>query len=136
MSRRARAYVGGVLGASLVLSALALLRFSATPSQWDALAVLTVLAAVTQLFKAEAPQPRAVYTSPIFFFAGVLLLPPFLIVLLVANTPFDRMGNERRRHSPHLQAWYLQPFNIAMNSLAGLSSYCFYQGSCPCVAGA
>ncbi len=126
MSLRARAYVGSVLGASVALSVLALLRFAPTLALCETFAALTVLASVAQLFKAEAPNHVLLYASPIFFFAGVLLLPPFLFVLLVAVPHMVEWGVERLRHSPHLRAWYLQPFNIAMNWISGLSAYWLY----------
>ena len=126
MSIGARAYVGGVLGSGLLLSTLAVLRFAPTPAAWGTFAALTVLATLAQLFKAEAPNHVLFYTSPIFFFAGVLLLPPFLIVLLVAIPHLIEWGKERWQRSPHLRAWYLQPFNIAMTGFTGLSAYWLY----------
>ena len=126
MSTRARLYVGGVLGAGLLLGVLALLRFSPTSTQWITFAALAVLATPAQLFKAEAPNHVLFYISPIFFFAGALLLPPFLVVLLVAVPHLLEWGNERRRGSPHLRAWYLQPFNVAMTSITAISAYWLY----------
>jgi hypothetical protein len=104
MSLGARASVGGVLGAYLLLSVLAALRVAPTPSQWGAFAARTVLATVAQLFKAAAPNHVLFYARPIFFFAGVLLLSPYLIVLLVAIPHLIEWGKERWQHSPHLRA--------------------------------
>jgi len=126
MSTRARLYVGGVLGAGLLLGVLALPRFAPTPPQWTTFAALAVLATPAQLFKVEAPNHVLFYLSPIFFFAGALLLPPFLVVLLVAVPHLLEWGNERRRGSPHLRAWYLQPFNVAMTSITAISTYWLY----------
>jgi diguanylate cyclase (GGDEF)-like protein len=128
MSKRAQAYVGGVLGAGILLGVLAYARFTSAPDAWAAFAVLTTLATLAQLFKVEAPNHVLFYASPIFFFAGVLLLPPFLIVLLVAIPHLMEWGKERWRGSPHLRAWYLQPFNIAMTSIATVSTYWLYVG--------
>jgi diguanylate cyclase (GGDEF)-like protein len=126
MSTGAKAYVGGVLAAGLLLSVLTLLRFAPTPTLWVTFAALTVLATSAQIFKAEGPNHVLFYTSPIFFFAGALLLPPFLIVLLVAIPQLIEWVIERRRGSPHLRAWYLQPFNIAMTSITAVSIYWLY----------
>ena len=126
MSKRAQAYVASILGTGLLFSILALLRFTPTLASWETFAILTTLATAVQLFKVEAPNHILFYASPIFFFAGVLLLPPFLLVLLVAIPHLLEWGKERWQHSPHLRNWYLQPFNIAMYSIAGLSAYWVY----------
>src|SRR5947209_6789020 len=89
-------------------------------------ALLAVLATLPQLFKAEAPNHVLFYASPVFFFAGVLLLPPRLIVLLIALPHVVEWIRERIRHSPHLRAWYLQPFNVAMYTIAALGAHATY----------
>jgi predicted signal transduction protein with EAL and GGDEF domain len=90
-------------------------------------ALLIVLATGAQLFKAEAPKHLLFYASPVFFFAGVnLLVHPFLLVLLVAVPHLVEWRKERWQRSPHLRAWYLQPFNVAMYIIAGLSARWVY----------
>jgi len=89
-------------------------------------ATLLVLATGAQLFKAIAPNHQSFYASPVFFFAGVLLLSPGQIVLLTAIPHLVEWTNERRRPSAHLGVWYLQPFNVAMYSIVGVSAHEVY----------
>ena len=126
MPTRAGAYVGGVLGAGFLLSVLALLRFAPTPAIWAPFATLTILATLAQLYKAEAPNHVLFHPGKVFFFAGVLLLPPFLLLLLPAIPHVIEWGKERWRRSPRLRTWYVQPFNIAMNGFIGLAIYWLY----------
>jgi hypothetical protein len=81
-------YLAAVMlgGLALILRAL----FDPVPhaSLWFTCAILSVLATVAQLFKAEGPGAEgpgtfAFFATPVFLFAGVLLLPPPLLVLLV-----------------------------------------------------
>lgn len=126
MSRRAWAYIWGVFLAWAVLSGAALSRFAPTPAQWLAFAALVSLATLAQLFKAEAPSHTWYYATPIFFFAGLLLLDRFLFVLLILIPHLIEWAKERLVRSSYLSAWYLQPFNIAMYSIAGFGAYPVY----------
>ena len=131
MSRRAWAYIWGVLLTGAVLSALAFPTSALPASQWRALAVLTVLATLAQLFKAVVARrtggSQNYYANLVFFFAGVVLLHPFLVVLLVLIPLVIEWAKERWVGSPLLRAWYLQPFNIAIYSLAGLNASWVYR---------
>jgi diguanylate cyclase (GGDEF)-like protein len=127
MSKRAWVYISAVFLAALILSARSLPHQAPAPSTWVAFATLIGMATLAQLFKAEAPNHIVFYASPIFFFAGALLLPPFLTILLVTGPHLVEWIRERWRDSPHLRAWYLQPFNIAMYSIAALSARWLYQ---------
>lgn len=113
-----------MVGAGVSLWALTALPH--THPDWLMGATFLVLATSAQLFKAEAPNHTVFYASPVLFFAGVLRLPPALIVLLIALPHLVEWARERWRRSAHLAAWYLQPFNIAMYCLAGLSAHEVY----------
>ena len=52
--------------------------------------------------------------------------PPWLIPLLIAIPHLVEWIKERWTHSAHLRAWYLQPFNIAMYSIAALGAHGVY----------
>lgn len=125
MSYRAWAYVSGILVAGTVVSGLALLE-SAPASQQGTFVALIVLATCAQLFKAEAPNHRLYYTTTVFFFAGLLLLHPSLFVPLVIIPLVVEWIRERLVDSPHLRAWYLQPFNIATHIIVGFTARWVY----------
>src|SRR5207248_7485230 len=129
MSRRAWTYIWGVLIAAVVVSGVAapdnpLAAFTAfTPSEWLTFAAFTVLATLSQLFKAEAPNHQTYFATPVFLFAGVVLLNPFLFVLLVVTSYLIEWIKERLVRSPQLRNWYLQPFNISTHIIAGLAAH-------------
>ena len=119
MSYRARMYLAAVMLGGLALILRALLDPVPHASLWFTCAILGVLATVAQLFKAEGPGNIAFFATPVFLFAGVLLLPPPLLVLLVIIPHLVEWGKAHWDGGAHLQAWYIQPFNIAMYILAG-----------------
>jgi len=118
MSRRAWAYIGAVLLVGAALAGAALAGVGTALAPWPTCAVLVALAILAQLCKAEAPNHVLFYATPVFFFAGLLLLPPSLVVPLVVVPHVVEWARERWRRSPHLRAWYLQPFNVALYLLA------------------
>jgi diguanylate cyclase (GGDEF)-like protein len=122
MTRRAWAYIGGVflIAGALVVQSL----FPQHPlhPNWLAVEILFGLAIGAQLFKVEAPNHVLFYATPIFFFAGVTLLDPFLLFLLIAVSHAAEWVRERWTGSEYLAAWYLQPFNVAMFWIAGRSA--------------
>ena len=76
MSARAWAYIGGILALGALLSGLTLPGWAAVIAQWPTFAALTVLATLAQLYKAEAPNHQTYFATPVFLFAGLLLLHP------------------------------------------------------------
>ena len=84
--------------------------------------VLTALTILTQFFEAEAPGRQSYYPHLVFLFAGLLLLPPLLFVLLVVIPHLVEWIRKRLAHSPLLRAWYIQPFNIATHLIAGITA--------------
>ncbi|HLJ69430.1 MAG TPA: hypothetical protein VKX16_18905, partial [Chloroflexota bacterium] len=115
MNRRAWVYVWSVYAVAAVLALQAGFSWSGPGHQgWLTVEVLFGLAIAAQLFKVEAPNHVLFYATPIFFFAGVTLLDPFLLFLLIAVAHLAEWVKERWAGSAYLSDWYLQPFNIAM----------------------
>src|SRR5438045_1443643 len=114
MSRRAWAYIWAVLLAAVLVSVWTLRSvmpespFSA--SEWLTFAAFTVLATLAQLFKAEAPNHQTYFATPVFLFAGVVILHPLLFILLVVTSYLIEWIKERLVRSAQLRNWYLQPF--------------------------
>ncbi len=123
MSHRAWLYIWGVLVAGMLLSGLAYFGPAASNQQWLTFAVLTLFATLSQFFEAEAPGRQSYYPHTIFFFAGALLLQPFLFTLLIIIPHLIEWAKERLRNGTHLRAWYIQPFNISVHIIAGLTAY-------------
>lgn len=129
MSLRTWTYIWCLLLGALTLTGLAFTRFSGALDVWLAFGVLTVLASVAQLCKAEAPNHVLWYATPTFLFAGALLLDPFQYSLLVTTAYVIEWVKERWRRSEYLRKWYLQPFNVANKITVGIVA----QGTCTAV---
>ena len=122
MSRGAWIYVWSILILGAVLTVFPLQTTVPLTEQWLVLVALTTLAALTQLFKANAPNRKLYYPNLVFVFAGLLMLHPFLFAMLVIVSYLIEWAKERLTDSPDLRAWYLQPFNIAMIIISGAAA--------------
>jgi diguanylate cyclase (GGDEF)-like protein len=131
MSHRAWMYIGTVILTGVVLSGLAYSDAAWTSAQWLTFVTLIVLATLAQIFKAEGPNHIAFFATPVFLFAGVLLLPPLGFVLLVVIPHLVDWLKARMENSEHLHAWYIQPFNIAKHIIAGSAAQWVYAGAKP-----
>ena len=126
MSKRAWVYVIFIILSGGVLTVVAyFLRDTSAPT-WLSFALLTGLATISQLFKSEAPSHQLYHPAIIFLFAGVILLDPFLFSLVVLIAHLVEWAKERLRKSNHLKAWYLQPFNISMHIIVGITAQQIY----------
>jgi diguanylate cyclase (GGDEF)-like protein/putative nucleotidyltransferase with HDIG domain len=113
MTTRAWFYIWSIFLTGIGLSAYAFLQ-PATEIAWEAFATLTMLATIAQVVKAQAPNHKSYYGTQVLFFAGILLLNPTMLVLLMLIPHLVEWIWERRKRSEYLRAWYIQPFNIAM----------------------
>src|SRR5215211_7545793 len=119
MSLRAWAYLWAVLLVGALLAGMALLTANPTLSEWFAFVLLTAAAAITQQFEAKLGR-QSYYPSMVFVFAGVLLLPAPLFILLVVIPHLIEWAKKRWTNSTSLRDWYIQPFNIAVHTIAGV----------------
>lgn len=115
MSRRASVFIVVVFIGAIALSVWASLGASApTIGDWQAFATLVVLATIAQLLKVETPNYTRSHATPVFFFAGALVLPAPLVILLLV---VPNLLEWARARLP-LREWYLQPFNICRMLIA------------------
>ena len=126
MSKLAWAYIIGVLLGATLLGMCAWQQAEASTPQLMLLGILTVITTSAQLFEAKAPGNQTYYPSMIFLFAGVLLLPPGMFMLLALMPHLVEWLKERLMQGERLRAWYLQPFNIATHIIAGMSALVLY----------
>ncbi len=122
MSRHAWVYIWSVLLTGTLLGGLAFTQLALPSSPWHTFIVLVALATCAQLFKVRAPNYQLYHVTTVFLFAGVFLLPPPLYVFLVIIPHLIEWARERWIGSPYLQAWYVQPFNIAVHITAGMAA--------------
>ncbi|HET7079893.1 MAG TPA: diguanylate cyclase [Chloroflexia bacterium] len=133
MSRRAWAYIWGVLAAGTLLGSW-LLPGLADEAAWPTCIALTLLATLALLFKTvfeirHQTDGGSTAYSPVlvFFFAGVLLLPPAFLVPLVVIPHLIDWAKERWNKTGNLPAWYIQPFNIATYLIVGVFACALYR---------
>src|SRR5215211_6051747 len=119
MSLRAWAYLWAVLLVGALLAGMALLTANPTLPEWLAFTLLTASAAIAQQFEAKLGR-QSYYPSMVFLFAGVLLLPAPLFILLVVIPHLIEWVKKRWTNSVYLRDWYIQPFNIAVHTIAGV----------------
>lgn len=85
--------------------------------------VLTLLATVAQLYEAEAPNNQTYYPHNVFFFAGIVLLPPPLLLPLIAVPHLVELVFARLRRGKLPFTPAVQLFNVAMYLIAGLTAW-------------
>src|SRR5438132_1022752 len=107
---RAKAFLSATGLAAAAVSASAILHGGETHG-WTTFAALVIGASIAQLFAFHTIRNQVFHTTPLFFVAGAMLLPPQLLVLipLLSHLP-DWI---RKRY-----AWYIQTFNILNFTLA------------------
>ncbi len=125
MSRTAWTYIYTVLVGSCLLIAAAWPTTLVTEADWLAFAVLTALAIPTHFFDAVNGR-YSYFLHTVFFFAGAMLLPTPLFVLVVMIPHVAEWMHKRLTNSPLLRQWYIQPFNIGTHVIAGISARWFY----------
>src|SRR5438105_3577989 len=110
LPERAKAFLGAIALAAVAVGAAAISHGGPTRG-WTAFAVLVVAASVAQLFAFHTIRNQVFHTTPLFFVAGAVLLPPQLLIFLplISHVP-DWL---RKRY-----AWYIQTFNILNFTLA------------------
>ncbi len=123
MRRFAWVYIIGVMLSALALSTVAFVqRPQDNPPVWLFVG-LTAVATLQRIFRIVAPGNKVYESSTISLFAGALLLPPWLFVLMVVVAHAIEWAKMRLAGSNSLRAWYIQPFNMAKCILGGMSVY-------------
>jgi len=108
-----------------LLTLAAYVMRSDKPVQITTFLGLSLLSTLLMIFVVFTPSHRGYEGSTIGWVAGILILPPWLFALQVmiahlAQWAWIRYANPQ---SPHLRAWYIQPFNIAKGMISGFAAY-------------
>jgi len=121
LSRRAQIYICFVLGLGgfLLLWQGAGIWMLGGKVDWSTWVLLTILAALAQLFKVDTPKHQNYVLSAAFVFAALLLLHPGLVALLVLLAHIPEWVRFR-------YPWYIQSFNIAADILTALLAKSIY----------
>lgn len=126
MTRRSWLYIGAVFGVGSALAVIAGAGYSGTHTDWRLFALLLVLATVAQVFRVEAANHQFFSASPMFFFAGTLLLPPLPLLALIAIPHAAEWIREWWKDRDQPRVPYLQPFSIAVCWIAARAAHEIY----------
>lgn len=120
MSLQARLYLLLVLGAALLAGLVALADFPQPPEMWIILLLLGALTTLSYFARIAGAGRESGLANLVFLFAGVLILPRPLFVLLVIFPYAIEWLEERRPGGRLVIDVNTQPFHVAAHILAGL----------------
>lgn len=124
-----RSYIAGIVVVGiLAIAALAAVPAIPTIEQLMILWLLIALAIVAQFFEVSTADQRTYSPHNVFFFAGVLLLPPMLLVPLFAIPLALAAWRSAVREGEEDLSWLDLTFNVASHSLIGASASWVYFG--------
>lgn len=122
MALQARLYLLFVLGVAFIAALVSLTDFPQSPESWIILMLLGALTTLSYFARIAGAGRESGLANLVFLFAGVLVLPPPLFVLLVIFPHAIEWLEERRPGSAPVAEKNVQPFHIAAHILAGLSA--------------
>ena len=112
----ASAYAAGIEVLALLAAAAAVREGVPADNDWWTIAILFPLAVVAPLFRVPVGRNYSLNTGPAFIVAGVLVLPPVLVLALVLAQQVPRLVRER-------YPWYIHLFNLANYTLSALAAW-------------
>lgn len=126
MKLRGQIYIGSLL----LLAVLFLLRSDLltmpTSAQLASLFVLLSMATVSQFFEVRFHDGRIYYPHSVFFFAAVLLLPPFLLLPLFAIPLWLALLRTNREESYAISTYRDLLLSVTIQLLIGSSAHWLY----------
>lgn len=126
MSKQGWVYIWAVFLAAITFAFVSIPETRLSATQWHLFLILTLLGSLAQMFHIEAPKEQTYFATPLCFFAGILLLDPALLVLVIVIAHLAEWFKERWVGSSLLRNWYTQPFNIAKHIIASLTAATLY----------
>jgi diguanylate cyclase (GGDEF)-like protein/putative nucleotidyltransferase with HDIG domain len=105
-----------IAGAAAVTVLSAFTRFHTGSHSWRDFAILTIAAAIAQIFKVETTRNQSMHAALVFAVPAVLLLPPALVALLAITIHIPEWLKER-------YPWFIQIFNISNWLLSALAAW-------------
>lgn len=121
-----KVYIGISVPVGLLALWLAAVPTIPTIEQLMILWMLVGLATVAQLFEVQIADERAYYPHNVFFFAGVLLLPPMLLAPLYAIPLSVDAWRRSLRSGQSVTPWCDLLLNITSHTLTGVAASWIY----------
>lgn len=119
-------YIGGAVVVALVACVVAAVPTVPTANQLLVLWMMVVLAAIAQFFEVKITEQRSYFPHNVFFFAGVLLLPPLLLPLLFTIPLVLEGWRYYWRGQTHALHWGDLTVNIAIHTITGVAAHWVY----------
>lgn len=119
-------YLWSVYYIVIILSLIALALFDLQEARWPVLITFTALASLAQLIRSEASDGQVFRPAAVFYFAGLLLLPPAFYVLMAVAAHLVEWGLEQLRRQVFLRPRNRLPFDSAVQIIAGLLGRAVY----------
>jgi diguanylate cyclase (GGDEF)-like protein len=110
---QARLYLATVFSVAALLTVLGVLLARPVLPNLPAAGLILLLAVGAQQFQVRSPKHQTYFLTTIFFVAGAVLLSPVELVAAVVLSHLVELLHARYR-------WYIQAFNIANFTIAGL----------------
>jgi diguanylate cyclase (GGDEF)-like protein len=123
----ARLYLASVFSVAGLLTVVGVLQARPVVPDLAAAGLILVLATVVQQFQVRSPKHQTYFLTTIFFVAGAVLLSPVELVAAVVLSHLVELLHARYR-------WYIQAFNIANFTIAGLVARVIYTVGQPAAA--
>jgi diguanylate cyclase (GGDEF)-like protein len=121
MDRKAWLYVGIIYLLGLAITLIAFSAHNPGSEKLSTFLLLLLFSTLSLFYKPEAPSHQIYQPAQIYIFAGALLLNPFQFSVLIILSHLIEWIKERVARSEYLAAWYIQPFNICMHIIVGLT---------------
>jgi len=122
MSIVARLYLLLVLGVASIAALVSLTDFPQSPESWIILMLLGALTTLSYFARLAGAGRESGLLNLVFLFAGLLILPPPLFVLLVIFPHAIEWLEEHRPGSAVTADKNTQPYHVSAHILAGLSA--------------
>lgn len=119
-------YMGLIIPVGILALFLAAVPTIPTIEQLMMLWLLVALATIAQFFEVQIAEQRSYYPHNVFFFAGVLLLPPMLLAPLYAIPLGVDFWRRSIRNGKSTIVWCDLSFNIAAHTLTGAAASWIY----------
>jgi diguanylate cyclase (GGDEF)-like protein/putative nucleotidyltransferase with HDIG domain len=121
LATKASVYFFVVAIATAVAVVPLLPRLTADTRGWTTFVILSLIAAVAQLFVVRTPRNQSYHTTIVFLIPAAMLLPPELVALIGVIQHIPEWLKNR-------SAWYIQIFNICNWTLSMLAAYASFHG--------
>lgn len=123
MNRQNWLYICVISAVALLLAIPALTTEAIQATHWKAFFTLIALSMAAQVVSSAMPKRRLHIPKMIFFFMGVLLLRPLLILALILLITIVDWEHDRREGNPSVRDRYLLPLSISLHVSAAFATY-------------